>query len=249
MKDKFKWGKITLPKDSSYQGNILGIKFQIDYTDSVLSFKLASENEDIEEVITNRIVGKVHELFLLPALPDRTLILKPKNNLSISPNTAFKFYVYLPVNFQLYSGGVKVENKVFEYSDTNLSSTWFGEPSEGELCYALYTSFDTEINKEKMGDKFVICPIEITNSSKEILEVKRLAVCGFHLNIYANNQMLISNKVKINYTGFNTLTNVQYSKVPTSSVSGLKQIASARIPEGNTVIKRSFQLIRHITQF
>jgi hypothetical protein len=95
----------------------------------------------------------------------------------------------------------------------------------------------------------VICPVEISNSSKETLEVKRLAVRGIHLNIYANHELMISNKVKIGYHGFEKLSNVQFSKNVTSTIPNLKQIASARIPENTTIIKRSFQLIRHITQY
>lgn len=249
MKNSLNWGKVPLQKDSSYELNILGITFQLNYCDSVVSFKLASENETIEEVETNRIVGKVQNLFILPALPDRPLILKPKRNLSILPNTTFKFYVYLPVTFQLYSGNVKTENKVFEHAVTNLSSTWFGEPNDGELCYVLYTSFDTSISDKRKGNEFVICPVEIANNSKEILEVKRLALRGVHLNIYSNKELMISNKVKIEYNGFNALTNVQFAKSVTTSIPNLKQIADARIPENKTVLKRSFQLIRHITQF
>lgn len=249
MRNSFKWGKIPLKKDSGYELNILGLTFQLNYSEGVLAFKLASENENIEDAVTNRIVGKLQELFILPALPDRPLILKPKKSLSILPNTTFKFYVYLPVTFQVYSGTTKPENKVFEHMANNLSSSWFGEPHDGELCYALYTSFDTEISEDRKGDDFVICPIEITNNSKEILDVKRLALRGIHLNIYANSELMISNKVKISYTSFDTLTDVQFAKNTGTSIPNLKQIADARIPENKTVLKRSFQLIRHITQF
>lgn len=244
------WGKIPLQKDSVFEVDIQDVKLSLSSGHhNILSFKLFSANDTSDDVMVNRVIGHAQDIFLLPALPDRPIILKPKTNLTILPSTTFKFFIYLPVSFQLYSAAVKPENKVFEYAPTHLSSTWFGEPNDGELCYALYTSFDTEINKDKMGNEFVICPVEITNSSKETLEVKRLAVRGVHLNIYANSQLMISNKVKIEYNGFEKLSDVQFSKNVTTSIPNLKQIAAARIPESNTVLKRSFQLIRHITQF
>ncbi|MCY1722091.1 DUF432 domain-containing protein [Prolixibacteraceae bacterium Z1-6] len=249
MKKSFTWGKVALQKNSTNEFLINNIRLQFNSKNDVLAFKLVSPEEDMDEAAINRVVGKTSEITLLPALPDLPLVLKPKTNLSILPATIFKFYVYLPVTFQIYTGTVKSENKIYEQAIENLSSTWFGEPNEGELCYALYTSFDTEINNEKKGNEFVICPIEITNNSKETLEVKRLAVRGVHLNIYANNELMISNKVKIEYNGFETLSDIQFAKSATTSIPNLKQIATARIPETHTVLKRSFQLIRHITQY
>lgn len=249
MNKTFKWGKLSVQKDTDTEVLINNVRVLINLHNDVLSYKLVSANENSEEVVLNRVVGKTEEISILPTLPDRPLILKPKTNLSILPATTFKFYVYLPVTFQIYEGTVKAENKIFEYPIENLSSTWFGEPNEGELCYALYTSFDTELNEEKKGNEFVICPIEITNSSKETLEVKRLAVRGIHLNIYANNELMISNKVKIRYNGFDNLSDIQFAKSATTSIPSLKLIANAREPENTTVFKRSFQLIRHITQY
>uniref|UniRef100_UPI003216D4A6 DUF432 domain-containing protein n=1 Tax=uncultured Draconibacterium sp. TaxID=1573823 RepID=UPI003216D4A6 len=249
MKKTFSWGKVDLPKNSSRELFINDARLQINSNNDVLAFKLAGVKEDMEKVELNRVVGKANEITIIPALPDRTLILKPKTNLSILPATTFKFYVYLPATFQIYAGTVKPDNKIFEQTIENLSSTWFGDPNEGELCYALYTSFDTLINDEKKGTEFVICPVEITNNSKETLEVKRLAVRCVHLNIYANNELMISNKVKIKYNGFDTLSDIQFAKSATTSIPNLKQIAAARIPENNTILKRSFQLIRHITQY
>jgi hypothetical protein len=249
MKKSLIWGKISLPKDSSVETKIQNVRILLSSNNKMLSFKLLSNDDAADDIMINRVIGQVHDLVLLPALPDRPIILKPKTNLSILPLTTFKFYIYLPVSIQLYASMVKPENKIFEYALANLSSTWFGEPNDGELCYALYTSFDTEINQEKIGNEFVVCPVEISNTSKETLEVKRLAVRSIHLNIYANDQLMITNKVKIGYNGFEKLSDVQFSKTATTSIPNLKQIAAARVPESSTVLKRSFQLIRHITQY
>lgn len=243
------WGEISMKKNSSHDIVIQEVQLSVQSSSDILSFSVNCNKNSNEEAKVNRVIGTAAEIHLLPALPDRTLIVKPKKNLSILPSTRFKFYVYLPVTFQLYAGVVKPENKIFEHALANLSSTWFGEPHDGELCYALYSSFDTEISSVKERDSYVICPIEITNASKEVLEVKRLAVRGVHLNIYSNGEMMISNKVKINYLGLDPLSNVTFSKGATSTIPNLKQIATARVPEDKTILKRSFQLIRHITQF
>lgn len=243
------WGKVPVKKDSAYDILIHDVRLSISTENDILSFNLGSAQESNEGAMINRIIGKTQEMHLLPTLPDRTLIVKPKRNLSILPATSFKFYVYLPVTFQLYAGVVKPENKVFEHAMGNLSSTWFGEPHDGELCYALYSSFDTEISPDKKGNNYVVCPIEIANNSKEILEVKRLAVRGIHLNIYTDGELLISNKVRIKYLGLDALSKVDFSKSATSTIPNLKQIATARLPENKTTLKRSFQLIRHITHF
>lgn len=243
------WGKVPVKKTSTYNIVIDKVQLSVNSNNDILSYHLNSTEKENEEEVVNRVIGKTQEMHLLPALPDRSLIVKPKRNLSILPSTSFKFYVYLPVTFQLYAGVVKPENKIFEHALANLSSTWFGEPHDGELCYAVYSSFDTEISPEKKGNNYVICPIEIANNSKEVLEVKRLAVRGIHLNIYTNGKLLISNKVKINYLGLDNLSNIEFSRNATSTIPNLKQIAAARAPENKTILKRSFQLIRHITQF
>lgn len=249
MKESLIWGKIALKNNSNYEFIVQNKHLLLTSSDDLVSFKVVPSGERVDQADTHRIVGKTPEINILPVLSDRPLVLRPKTNLTLLPATTYKFYVYLPATFQLFAGGVKEENKIFEYPQKELSSTWFGETTEGELCYALYTSFDTTINEEKKGDNFVICPIEISNNSKESLEIKRLAVRGVHLSIYANNELMISNKVKIKYNGFESLSDIQFAKSATSSIPHLKQIAAPRIPENNTILKRSFQLIRHITQY
>lgn len=243
------WGKVPLKKNSTLELVIDDMTLSLRDEGDICSFTLASESKGDDELIANRVVGKMQEMYLLPALPDRTLVLKPKANLSILPATRYKFFVYLPVTFQMYAGMVKPSTMVFEHALADLSSTWFGEPHDGELSYALYSSFDTEISPSKRGDNYVICPVEIYNNSKEVLDIKRLAVRCVHLDIYSDGELLISNKVKINYLGLDTLSNVEFSKTVTTTIPNLKQIASARAPEDKTILRRSFQLIRHITQF
>lgn len=243
------WGKLPLKKNSSIEVLIHDMVLSLKAENDICSFSLATQGKNDEEPVANRVVGKLQDMFLLPALPDRPLVLKPKTNLSILPGTRYKFYVYLPVTFQLYAGMVKPTARVFEHAFTDLSSTWFGETHDGELSYALYSSFDTEISPDKMGNDYVICPLEVFNSSKEVLDIKRLAVRGIHLDIYSNGELLISNKVKIKYLGLDVLSNVEFSKSATATIPNLKQIASARVPEDKTILRRSFQLIRHITQF
>ncbi len=243
------WGKISFEENERHQLKIGNLTLLLKSENDISSFKLFENGKDAEEGIWNRLIGKAAYFSILPALPERTLVLKPKNNLSISSGTTFKFYVYLPTTFQLFSGDAKPENKVFEHALKDLSSTWFGETNDGELCYVLYSSFDTTINARKTGSSFVVCPIEIANRSKEILEVKRLAVRCMHLNIYSDGHMLISNKVKINYHGLETISDIRFDKNATSSIPKLKLLTKARVPEDKTIFKRSFQLIRHITQF
>nr|MDA3853019.1 hypothetical protein [Bacteroidales bacterium] len=199
MKETLIWGKIPLKDSLSHEIVVQNKRLVFSSKNELVSFKIATSDSNIEDAVLNRVVGKVQEMHILPALPDRPVVLKPKTNLSILPFTTFKFYVYLPATFQLFAGATKTDQKIYEDNIENLSSTWFGEPSEGELCYALYTSFSTSINEDKKGNDFVICPIEVNNNSKEPLEIKRLAIRGIHLSIYANNELMISNKVRIKY--------------------------------------------------
>lgn len=248
MEKSIPWGKIAIKSDSAYNVCVNDVYLTFLTFKDVCTFSLQTE-DNVLESSENRVVGGVQDVFLLPALPDRTLILKPKTNLSVLPGVRYKFYVYLPVTFQIFAGGVRPEQKIFEYEPKSLSSTWFGEPHDGELSYALYSSFDTDINDAKAGMRYAVCPIEVFNSSKEVLEIKRLAVRGIHLNIFTDGVMLITNKVRIKYLGINTLSNVEFSKTITRTIPNLKQVASARVPEDKTILKRSFQLFRHLTQF
>jgi len=249
MKDSLLWGKIPLQANSEMELSVQNKKLLLISSNDFVSFKVSAPEKTLEEAELSRVIGKAQDMYILPALPDRPVVLKPKTNLSILPATSYKFYAYLPATFQLFAGAVREDKKIYEKKIEQLSSTWFGETTEGELCYALYTSFDTSINADKKGHDFVICPIEVSNNSKDILEIKRLAIRGIHLSIYGNNELMMSNKVKIKYNGFESLSDIQFAKNAPSSAPNLKLIAAPRIPENNTVFKRSFQLIRHITQY
>lgn len=249
MEKLFKWGNIPLKKDSIFDFHFNNLHLKISDKNEIFAFEMIYHNGEVDEVVQNSVLGKVNEVDLLPAFPDRPLLVKPTFNHYILPSTSYKFYVYIPITVQMYNSSVKSQNKIAEYASIKLSPTWFGDSTEGELCYVLYSSFDTNINEDMKNSNFIICPIEIHNKSKEVLDVSHLALRVMFLNIYANDELMISNKVRISFNGMDAVSDVNYNKTAISSIPDLKQIASARMPENNKLLKRSFQFIRQMSQF
>ena len=76
-------------------------------------------------------------LSLLPALPDRAVVIRPDAPISVLPRESGTFYVSIPVWLNFIVGPANRRYGMAEIPSVILSNTWFGDPAAGELCYSL----------------------------------------------------------------------------------------------------------------
>lgn len=195
------------------------------------------------------IADKHSHAYIMPATPDRPLIIKSSKKISILPGMNLDIFIEIPVWIQLYSSSVKAENLLLEFPSTQLSSTWFGDPDNGELAYSYPNEIYFRPEDIDPLEGNAICPIRIKNESDITLELHRLSVPIVQLNLYANEKILCTNEVNVRYKGEDYTSEIQIAGSNPAISEGLKLLANARIKSSRNFLKKSFSFIRSIADY
>lgn len=198
-------------------------------------------------------------------------LVSARNDVKIHPGTEAWFTIALPpiMRIELEAG-----HALFEGSPFTTTSTWFGDKTSGNLCLSLPIELDPECKNEQgyaassisrdeaipadpllqeslqkaaryLACKSLIqCRIVVRNKSKEVLDLKRLAIFTDLMNVYEKDGMLISDTVVITGTADGSLQ----TNIDDTSCKKLKKIYSAPKTGLNEVlIKRGVSFLRSIT--
>lgn len=206
-------------------------------------------NQLPEYVSWNQYIADKHTGFqLIPALPDRPIVVKPEVPFTILSGMSLGILLKIPVWIQLYTSTLKPENLIFECATNGLSSTWFGDPTNGELSYELQSEIIQKLPESCSAD-VAICPITIRNDSQTTLDFHRLLIDVNQLNIYGNSKLLCTNEVKVRFKGEEQNTEVQIVHGNPELAGDLKQVGYARTKTDKNLLKKSFYFIKSFTQY
>lgn len=119
-----------------------------------------------------------------PAFPNRPVVVRPEYPYTLIPGERVNIFVGVPISVSLQTpkGLLLMEEPVHP-----LSNTWFGTPTDGELCYAMRTLAKREGENLDFGPARVLCPVRIRNQSKEKMSFERLCLRVQYLNIYESD--------------------------------------------------------------
>lgn len=149
----------------------------------------AGDPPDTEEV-RRWLVGDPAPLAILPAMPDRPLVVRPAASLSLLPGSAGSFRVAIPcwARFGLVRGdGVTT---LEETPTVVLSDTWYGTPFDGLLCYAMRTTARRQMEDLLPRRHRAVCAVEVRNRGTEPVLLERLCIHAEHLAVYAGRSRL-----------------------------------------------------------
>ena len=212
------------------------------------SFEIAPAIPD--NITWNQYIADKHStLQLSPSLPDRPIVVKPEIPFTIRTGTNLDIFVKIPLWVQLFSSSVKPKNLLYEIITTELSSTWFGDPTSGELAYSLQSGIIQNLTEIDIAPNEAICPIQIRNESLSILHFQRLSIDVTQLNIYANQNLVCTNEVKVQFRGEEQNTEVQIIQSVPSVQESLKLIGNARNLPDKNLFRKSFYFIKSFTQY
>lgn len=187
-------------------------------------------------------------LLINPGFPDRPLVVKSLFPLIVLPNRSIKIFIKIPVWYVFYCGSISPENKLFELPSKLLSSTWFGDPSNGTYSYELEDNFNSdsdEILTEKYG---ILCPVTIHNKTKEHLNFERLFLTVDSLSIFHSENSLFTNDIEIIYKGTNMDSELKIVDLSISKNSNTKILTEPRNPDSKNLVQRSFYFFKSLTQ-
>ncbi|MGA0368894.1 MAG: hypothetical protein ACO3N7_05530 [Kiritimatiellia bacterium] len=177
-------------------------------------FKFLSEPEP-EGVDWRRLasVDEIPRIQLQPAFPNRPVVVRPEFPYTLVPGERVNIFVGVPVWLSLTTPQGLL---LWEEPVHRLSNTWFGTPTDGELCYAMRTLARREGENLDFGPERIICPVRIRNQTKEIISFERLCLRVQYLNIYETSRKgLWANESSVMMRGDVTGSRVAFaSKAP-----------------------------------
>lgn len=189
------------------------------------------------------------ELSVLPALPDRPIVVRPFMRVSLLPGRWAQFFVAVPVWISLVARKVKNETVFEEFPSQLLSNTWFGDPQGGELCYALHTPLLREEPTKAFPPYFIICPLIIKNSSTETLQFQRLCIHVENLQIFHTDKGLVTNQINVVFRGEDNSSQIDVQKKPHKDAIKPELVRAPREPMSRSVLRKTFDRFKEMTGF
>nr|WP_321485801.1 DUF432 domain-containing protein [uncultured Draconibacterium sp.] len=210
------------------------------------------DTHDEQEINTSEIVdgtyfhsGKSNNLILTPALPEKPMVFK-SSRIIISPKQRLTFFVKIPLILQVYASKKQDENLLAEFPLQHVSNTWFGEPVNGEVAFALESDHYLDFKTIEADERFAICPITIFNNDKAALEIERLIIRVDQMHLLKFGNHLVTSQVKLEYRGKDHLSSVSYGFAKAFHGENHEIVAKPRNPEGKSLLKINFHFIKNI---
>lgn len=185
---------------------------------------------------------------LLPALPDRAIVVGSEMAVKILHKNSALFFVRIPVWVRIYASDKK-DTMLTEIPTVSLSNTWFGDPMTGELCYSLTTKARRSIGESDINPHRAICPVKITNISANPLDFKKLSIHVEHLKVYAGQNSLWANEVQITFIGEDQPSKINFSNKKPTVEEGCKLLSEERTPIDRSLLKKSVSIFKYFTSF
>ena len=183
-----------------------------------------------------------------PVMPDRPLLVFTSDLINLPVDARALLYVSIPVVVKAFVSIGGHESLLCTVPSQKLSNSWFGTVMEGELCYALKSFAQREVNELEWSDHTAICPVEIINRSNSPFQIERLCIRPSFFNIYASSMRLWTNRVSFTYRGDSEMSKIDYLQSPPPELTNPVKIieAAEAVPHG--IVRRTFSnLVSSIT--
>lgn len=188
-----------------------------------------------------------NEISLKPVFPDRPVVIRPEQKITLLPKDEAVYFAGVPFWIQV-TAGTDPGRVLCEEKTSVMNNTWFGSPTEGQLCYSLQTWASRDPGRLAPRPFRAVCPIRIRNNSTTALEFERLCLRVDYLNIYAGERQLWSNECRVSYVSEEKTSEVDYDKDPPKFEKTINLVGPSRNTLGSGgIIARTFHSIRSFT--
>jgi len=258
------WEPVSLKEDVLYRGDFSTLSIWLKRSGE--DWYLASRTSDKEtapsplretkgsripkDLSFNRWVvgGEQSTVQLIPAMPDRPIVVRPSVPLRVPVDRDALFFTRIPVWIRVVAGSPQGIT-LCELPSLTLSNTWFGEPTAGELCYALRTRAVRTLEEIETRAYAAICPITIRNLAPKELNFERLCLRVEHLSVYQGPDRLWTNDLEVRFQGEEQSSQITIGREAPGYAEGLVKVCEARQPAEKTLLRQSFSALRSLTGF
>ena len=158
------------------------------------------------------------------------------------------FFISIPVWVRVTAGSPEGIT-LCELPSMVLSNTWFGEPTAGELCYALRTRAVRSLEEVETRAYTAVCPITVSNQAPKELNFERLCVRVENLSVYQGADRLWTNQLEVRFQGEEQSSQVTIGREAPKFAGEPVKVCEARQQADKTLLAQSFSVLRSLTGF
>lgn len=192
----------------------------------------ASRSEPPDETDWSRwaMHDDIQHLRILPALPDRPLVVKPEHPFTLLRRASARIYMRVPawVRVEAVQVSGKSVSALREIPTVQLSDTWWGDFQDGEMAYWLSTTGRRHITPELFEPHLVMSAVQLDNLSGDDLRVEKLSLRVEHLSVYEKDGWLWAEEVRVDYHGEDEGSEIHMDDEPPAEAAGARELTPAR---------------------
>ncbi len=250
------WGKQALPEDDHLHLQIGPLAIWLERASDELHGAFSRKPPVGEEVPSSKPDGiewsrwicgtGALELRLRPVLPPRPLVVRPRMPLQVLPGQRLQFFVSVPVYVwgDLLMGSPAAPVAAFDEPTVVLSNSWYGNPVDGELCYALRTRARRTLEELRSDRHLAICPLRVSNESAKPWLFERICLQGPRMHIFAGEHHLWTSMAHLTQKGDEASPVSVYDSVPPPFDQAQVRLSEPREQLKRSVMERAFGGLR-----
>ncbi|MDI6402942.1 hypothetical protein QLX67_13120 [Balneolaceae bacterium ANBcel3] len=216
------------------------------WTTSVYSDHVKKQPESLpEKPEWNRVAlpEDCDEVHIRPVFPDKPVVIDTEYPYRIAVKTVSHVFCRIPAVIRI-TPVFDQSLLIAEIPTTELSLTWFGSPTEGELSFALSSTARRSLSADLLLPHLIVCPIHIHNKSEDELQFAKINLRVEKLSIFHVDDTLWADETNITYLGKDSQSEVEIKAVLPDEAKGAELLSNPRNPAKKSLAVRSFKLLR-----
>lgn len=192
--------------------------------------------------------GEPRALRFEPAFPDRPLVAQPEASFRLVQGAGARIYIRVPLHVRIRLPGD--DGAVLaEVPTVTLSNTWFGDFTDGELCYWLPTTARRSLSGGLFAPHLAACPVQLVNRSGEVLEVAKLSLRVGYLTVFDDGGRLWSDETRVRYVAEEAGSRLEVGGKPPREAPEARRAGAPRDPFPVGLTAKTFHRLRTLSPF
>lgn len=191
-----------------------------------------------------------HRVRLLPALPDRMLVVKTEQPFTLLRKAEARVFTRIGawVRVEAVDEQKGTAVRLTEIPTEIHSDTWWGDFADGEIAYWLSTKARREVSDSLFQPHLIMAVLHLTNRSADDLPVEKLALRVEHLSIYEIDGRLWAEETRVDYQGEDLGSDIRMDDKPPREAGEAREITPARA-QTRGFRARTFARLRALSSF
>lgn len=186
-------------------------------------------------------------LRLRPGVPDRPVLLRPAEKLTLPPGEQIEYFARVPLWVELAARRGAGYRELGAVPTRELSDTWFGDQFAGELCYLVRSPAVRHPEDLDLASHHALCAFTIRNASEIDLPCERFCLRLGSSPIYREHAQLRFGEIHVRYRGKEALSQIQFRPLP--KAEHREEITPAKEQDRGSLLQRTFGFVQQVVHW